>query len=265
MRRLLLPTLLPTLLALFLCLLAQGAGASDFEREKRWAAEIVPALVVGDPVYLKAATGKDFLSLLTEAKNADSAVVIVHGTGVHPDHGVIGSLRVTLADAGITTLAIQMPIAAKEATVNDYYPQLFPDASNRIAVAAAFLQKKGYRKIALVSRSMGSWMSNVYLDETPNPPYAAWVCMGLTGGFTARLFGISFPMLSVKIPILDIFGENDATPGVVAAAGRRLTSLEGVPGSRQVRIAGADHYFNGKENELAVIIAAYLKERWSKQ
>ena len=246
-----------------LCGLALDALASDYEREKRWADEVVPGLVVGDAVYVKAATGKEFLALFAEAENPRGAVVIVHGLGMHPDHNIISVLRAKLTEMGYTTLSIQMPVAAAAARAEAYYPALFPDALNRIGLAGEYLQKKGYKKIALISHGLGSWMSNVYLDQTADAPYALWVCMGLTGGFRSRVMGMSLPMLSVKIPILDVYGEKDMPPVLGAAAGRER-SIADVPGSRQVKITGADHFYGGKGNELAQAVAEYLKERWDK-
>ena len=252
-----------SLLLVILGLFMLGASASDYEREKRWADEVVPSLVVGDAVYIKAATGKEFLALLAEAKNPQGAAVIVHGLGLHPDHSNIGVLRAKLTEMGYTTLSIQMPVAAAAARSEAYYPMLFPDALNRIALAGEYLQKKGYKNVALISHGLGSWMSNVYFDQTAETPYSVWVCMGLTGGFTTRVMGMNLPMLSVKIPILDVYGEND-TPPVLGAAARRARSIADVPGSRQVKIAGADHFYAGKGNELAQAVDEYLKERWVK-
>ena len=259
------------LLLAYLCIFAPGALAaapdatltSDYEREKRWADEVVPGLLVGDPVYLTAATGKELLALHAEAKSPLGAVVIVHGLGLHPDHSIIGVLRTTLAEMGYTTLSIQMPIRAAAERSEAYYPMLFPDALNRISLAGEYLQKKGYKNIALISHNMGSWMSNVYLNQAAHAPYSAWVCMGLTGGFTTRILGMDLPLLSVMIPILDVYGENDMPP-VLNAAARRKRSIADVPGSNQVMIAGADHFYSGKGNELARAIADYLKERWPK-
>ena len=248
-----------TILGLF----ALGALASDYEREKRLADEVVPSLVVGDPVYIRAATGKEFLSLLAEANNSQGAAVIVHGLGMHPDFSNVGVLRTKLTEMGYTTLSIQMPVAAAAARSEAYYPELFPDALNRIALAGEYLQKKGHKNIALISHGIGSWMSNVYLDQTADTAYSVWVCMGLTGGFTTRVMGMNLPMLSVKIPILDVYGEND-TPPVLGAAARRARSIADVPGSRQVKIAGADHFYAGKGNELAQAVAEFLRERWAK-
>lgn len=243
-----------TLLIVFSFLFLSGtpvAHAQDFAREQRWADEIVPALVVGEPVWLTGAAQRKFLGLYTEAKDAKAAVVLVHGIGVHPDFGVIGALRVSLADAGYTTLSIQMPVQKSDAGSKDYYPVVFPDAVERIRAASRWLQGKGKGRIVLLSHSMGSWMSNVYYEETADAPFAAWICMGLTGGYGG--------MGNVKVPVLDLYGENDL-PSVLRADWRRKLAIGGIDGSRQVRIEGADHHYAGKEKALSAVIDTFLRE-----
>ena len=78
-----LTTLLLTLL------LALPACASDYAREQRWADEVTPAVLVGDPVWLQQVNGHKFLGLYTEAQQAHAAILIVHGRGVHPDWNLI--------------------------------------------------------------------------------------------------------------------------------------------------------------------------------
>lgn len=245
-------------LALVLCAAVLGgaagvASAQDYEREKRWAAEVIPALVVGDAVQIKASSGREFLGIYTEAKNAKAALVLVHGVGVHPDHGVIGILRTRLADLGYTTLSIQLPVQAKEAGVDDYYPKVFADAADRMARAAEWLRSKGQTRLVLISHSMGAWMANEYLDtQHAQTPYRAWVVMGLTGGY-------SWTMRRYKFPVLDVYGEKDLEP-VMKAEGRRKGALDAGNGSRQVRIAGADHHYDKREAELTAAIDAFLRD-----
>lgn len=236
------------------CLLttAQRALAQDFEREKRWSEEIVPALVVGDAVWLSGPGERKFLGLHTETRGARVAVLLVHGVGVHPDFGVIGTLRASLADAGYTTLAIQMPVQRSDAGLNDYFPAVFPNAVERIRSAARWLQGRGATRIVLLSHSMGSWMSNVYYEQTTDSPFAAWICMGLTGGYGN--------MRNVKVPVLDLYGENDL-PSVLRADWRRRATVALIDGSRQSRIAGADHHYAGKESALAGVIDGFLREQ----
>src|SRR5204862_4305426 len=130
------------------------------EREKRWAAEIVPNLVVGDAVQLRLPSGREFLGLHTERKGAPAAVLLLHGVGVHPDHGVIGILRVALADMGYATLSVQLPVQKSDAQLAAYYPTVFPDALERIGIAASWLQKRDYRREGFVSHGMGPRMEN---------------------------------------------------------------------------------------------------------
>lgn len=243
---------------LLLVLLPVSALASDRAREKRWADEILPQLVVGEAVWLKHADG-EFLGLLTEAKGATTAIVLAHGVGVHPDHGLMGPLRTQLADAGFTTLSIQMPIAAAEAKLEDYYPKLFPSAGARLAIAGEHLRAKGYRRVVLLAHSMGAWMANVYLDQADSTPYAAWVTLGVTGRYTTRIFALDLPMLRVDLPLLDVYGSDDDRPGVLASSGARASSLSGIAGSRQVRVEGADHFFARKEGDVVRVVGDWLK------
>lgn len=240
-------------LALLLMMAALPAGAQDYAREKRWADEVVPGLVVGDAVWLETSAGRKFLAIHAPAAKPRGAVVIVHGIGVHPDHGVIGVLRSRLTDLGWTTLSIQMPVQAADARSEAYYPALFPEAMDRIGRAAAWLAGKGDARIALVSHSLGSWMSNEYFDTVTGTPFRAWACLGLTGGYSLSTW-------NSPRPILDVYGEKDLEPSVGAAWRRRLTLASAPEGSRQVMIAGADHFYAGREDELARTIDGWLAE-----
>ena len=73
----------PLLLGLFF---VTGALASDLDKEKRWASQIVDFLMDGDAVYLYDGRS-EFLALETPAEDGSTqrAAVIMHGTGVHPN------------------------------------------------------------------------------------------------------------------------------------------------------------------------------------
>jgi len=245
---------MPRPLALAVLLFACNmAFAQDYEREKRWRDEVVPSIVVGEPVVLKTAAGREFLGIFTEAPLAKGALLIIHGVGVHPDHGVIGTLRVKLAERGWTTLSVQMPVLAADAGAEDYYAKVFPEALERIGTAVTWLKAHSPARLAMVSHGMGSWMANEYLDAVPGAPVSAWVCISLTGGFSwARYFS--------KIPTLDVYGENDLPP-VLSASWRRSLALRTMAGaSRQEVIAGADHFYAGREEALAQAVDAWLTQ-----
>jgi len=60
------------------------------------------------------------------------------------------------------------------------------------------------------------------------------------------------------VPVLDLYGENDL-PGVSRADWRRRLKLDAVPGSAQVMIGGADHFYVGRETQLEAAIQEFLE------
>ncbi len=225
-------------------------GQTDAAREARWRAEVEPNIVVGDAQTLKTNEGREFFTIFTEGKQNDVAFVLVHGVGVHPDFGLIGRLRILLADAGYATLSIQMPVLANEGATPEAYQSTFPDAAARIASAHTWMRERGHTKIVLASHSMGAWMSNVYFQNTANSPYSAWIAMGVTG----RILSIG----SNSLPILDIYGEKDIAPNLSRAWMRRMY-LWFSPRSEQTVISGADHHYAGKEKEAASAMIAFVQ------
>jgi dienelactone hydrolase len=235
------------LLALLAPALAQAQA--DYAREKRWADEITPAILVGDPLYLALPSGHKFLAIHAPRAQARAGVIVVHGPGVHPDWGLINPLRSLLAEQGYATLSVQMPVLAADARGEQYAP-LFAEAVERLQAAVAFLRDKGHRKIAVVSHSAGGRMSNEFLNR--GGAIDAWVAIGLPGVYTQPE--------NFKVPVLDLYGENDL-PAVLQNADRRADALRRVRGSAQIRVAGADHFFNGRENELVSQVRLFLDQR----
>jgi len=220
---------------------------ADYVREKKWADEITPGIVVGDPVYLEEKAGHKFLTIYTAAPNAQAGLVIVHGIGVHPDHGLIGTLRSALVDHGYTTLSVQMPVLAAEANADDYR-STFDEAAERLKITVDFLQAKGYKKIAIVSHSMGSRMTHAYLTREPSASIRAWVCIGLGGEDDFRHMTLS---------VLDLYGENDL-PAVLQGAQKRAASIKDLPQSQQVMAPQADHFFDNQQTELVRYVKDFL-------
>ena len=65
---------------------SRSAVAQDYDREQRWADQILPALMVGDAVWLEQANGHKFLTLYTVAEKPRGALIIAHGRGWSPDY-----------------------------------------------------------------------------------------------------------------------------------------------------------------------------------
>lgn len=234
------------LFALSLVLSATALAAPDYAREKRWDEEVSPGIVVGEPLYLEQKNKHKFLAIYTAAPKARMGVVVVHGIGIHPDWGMIGTLRQRLPDQGYTTLSIQMPVLAVEAKYEDYVAH-FPDAVERLRLAVAQLRSKGYRKVAIVSHSLGSIMTHEYLTAHPNGA-DAWASLGISRGRGYEKTGV---------PVLDLFGAND-NPPVLVDATKRKGSLAGKAGSKQVVVPGANHFFADREDAMVRAVKEFL-------
>lgn len=140
-----------------------------------------------------------------------------------------------------------MPVLAQEARAEEYGATL-GEAGERLKAAVDFLQGKGYRKIAIVSHSMGSRMTHYYLARDPGTPVKAWVCIG---------WGSEGDFGQLKFPVLDLYGEKDL-PSVLQGSQRRAASINDQKRSRQIMAPGADHFFNNQHGELVRYVREFL-------
>ena len=224
------------------------ASAQDYERESRLAEQTLATLVVGDPVQIEQKDGHRFLALYTRAARERGAIVIAHGRGWSPDYDLYGDLRTQLAEAGYSTLSIQMPVLPGTAKLGDYLP-IFPDADERLSLAIKWLRTNGAPKVAIVSHSLGATMANHYLINTSDPDVDAWVFLSIINGLE--------DMFRIKIPVLDVFGSVDWDV-TRFGADERKAQIARIAGSRQVMVAGAEHFYEGKREELTALIVEFL-------
>jgi hypothetical protein len=234
-------------------LFAVGATAEagpDIAREKRHADEIVPALVVGDAVWLTTAAGRRFLGLMTDVAQPKGAVILVHGPGWHPDHGITGELRMALADRGYVTLSLQMPVLAASEEDGTKYRELFPEADERIAAGVRMLSDKGFARVAVVSHAMGSGMTYHWLQRSPRAPLFAWVALSFYGSMDDDVATFGFP-------VLDMYGAEDYR-GIRWPAWSRKRVLDRVAGAKQVEVADGGWFLAGGHAAVLRETAAFL-------
>jgi hypothetical protein len=224
---------------------------SDYAREARWAAEFEPALVVGDAVRLAQANGHRFAAVWAHRSGMARAVILVHGIGVHPDHGLTHRLRADLFDAGYATLAIQAPILDMT-TITDAkaYAGLMDEAAERIDLAIDFVRQRGAHQVFLVGHASGAWMVNEFFGKRPDRGVVAWASLGQTGRFTG--FGANKPAT------LDLYPERGSHWARTMAPQRLAHALDVDARSQQQFVSGTDLSFAGAEARVRDAIVGFF-------
>lgn len=235
------------------------AQASDVAKEKRWADQIVDALIDGEAVYLEA-DGHEFLTIYTEAEDeSKKGMIVVHGTGIHPDWDqVVKPIRVEMTTRGWNTLSIQMPILPNEAEYADYVP-LYPEVPGRMKAAEDYLREQGMEEIVVVAHSQGATMSSYYLSRNPSE-VAAFVAIGMGATQKDSHLNSAEALKKINIPVLDLYGSADL-PGVLETSEQRKQSSAHNKAYSQQVIQGAEHFFDGKNAELIKAVDSWLKQR----
>ncbi len=243
-----------------LSLLSMSVNASDIDREKRLASEIIDGIMDGEAEFLKSGD-HEFLGIYTEAEDAKGSVVIMHGRGFHPDWSdVANPLRVGLAERGWNTLSIQMPVLEKEAKYYDYV-EIFPEAIPRIDAAIDFLKEKTNKKIVLIAHSCSVHMTMAWVDAGHMRDVDGYIGIGMGAVDYKQPMQKPFPLEQIKVPVLDVFGQ-DEYPAVKRGAPERLSAIKkaGNKKSDQVTVPNANHYFTDQGEALLDVVSPWLND-----
>jgi hypothetical protein len=229
---------------------------SDYAREARWAQEFEPGVVVGDVLRLNQANGHRFAAISAAKPGQTRVVILVHGMGVHPDHGLTQNLRIALHDQGFATLAIQAPILDPSiVTDGATYASVMAEAAERIEAAIAHARAQGASKVFLVGHTMGAWMVNEYFARRTVPAVGsvtAWASLGMTGKFSS--FGQHKPA------VLDVYPERGSS-WTRTMAPVRLSAAQALdPRAEQRYAAGTDLSFAGKEALVGQWVAEFFNK-----
>ena len=244
-----------------------SGATSDLEKEKRWSEQIADGLLVGEAVQLQAG-GTAFMGIFTEASDGPTgrALILAHGIGAHPDWpDIINPLRSDLPDHGWSTLSIQMPILANDATLKDYAP-LFDEVAPRIDAAIGFLRDQGNQTVVLIGHSLGAGMAASYLSGNGQQGIQGFIAIGLSATAADEKMNSVLALEKIRIPVLDLYGSRDLATVLRSVKARKKAALKaGNSNYRQLEIEGADHFFVGMEDTLNSRIYGWLKTNFEKQ
>lgn len=240
-----------------------AATRSDTAKETRWEEQIVPSLLVGEAVKLKA-DGSPFLALYAPSsdKQTYGGVILIHGIGAHPAWPqIIEPLRINLPEHGWTTLSLQMPILPNGAKLKDYLP-LMPEAPLRIQAGVDYLKRKGIRNIVIIAHSLGTTMADIYLANRPDPAVHGYVAIGMSNPFPKR-YDNATALMKINMPVLDIYGGQDLDAVRAFSKQRAAAARKTNKHYTQIKVPGADHFFTDMQDDLLKRVRGWLMKNIS--
>ncbi len=248
------------LLGFALLAVSFNSHASDLAKEKRWAEQVVDSIMDGEAVMLDDGNSEFLGIYTTAAEDKGRAVIVMHGTGIHPDwQQVIQPLRVGLTEHDWHTLAIQMPILHNEAEYIEYAP-LYDEVAPRIEAAIKHLKDNGAKNIVLVGHSQGASMPAYSLSKNSHD-VTGIVAIGMGAYAEDERMNPINALGKITIPVLDLFGSEDLE-AVMSSIDERAAAAKkaGNTDYPQVKVPGANHMFDGKGDALVEAVAAWLEK-----
>lgn len=235
----------------------------------------------GEKLELKVGDKTAFALFLDQTSSKpQGGVILLHDRGSHLDSAtVIHPLRTRLPEKGWATLSVQLPEVGDKGVEKAWLTQ----SQKIIAAAIDELSRRSITNLALVGHGLGALAATNYLAAGDNLLVKGLVLIGMDG--TPRsdpeLDGAAL-LAKVRQPILDLYGALDLAP-VLASASRRAQAAQRKDGAdssahtlyrdvakgytaeasdsityRQLRIAAADHDFNGQEGQLVRRVLGWL-------
>jgi pimeloyl-ACP methyl ester carboxylesterase len=242
-----------------------SSHASDLAKEKRWADQVVDAIIDGDAVWLNDGSS-EFLGIYTEAEEDQGrSVIVMHGTGIHPNwQQVVQPLRVGLTEHNWNTLSIQMPILPNEAEYHEYAP-LYDEVAPRIDAAIRYLRDNGSKMIALIGHSQGAAMTAYYLSSAEQD-VAGFVAIGMGNLSKEPRMNSVKALEKISVPVLDIYGDDDLDTVLKTAKARTdAAARAGNKNYTQMKIAESNHFFDDRDDALLEAVAGWLEKSAGKQ
>ena len=213
----------------------------------------------GKHLYIDYMFGKySMLEVYNEEHN--TAVLFLHGRGLSPnEQNLANPLRVSMSNL-YNTYSLQLPVLKKQSTYLEY-TKIFYDSDERILSALEHIYKKN-NKVIIIAHSCGVHMLMSFIQNknfTNN--ISSLVLIGSGAVDKGEKLIYEYPYGKIKVPILDLFGENDFNLVLKNANKRKQLIKETSAKSQQIKIKSSDHYHTDNSERVITFVKKWLSNQ----
>ena len=231
----------------------------DKSRESMIYEQSLSEIFDGKHLYIDYKFGKySMLEVYNEDHN--TAVLFLHGRGLSPnEQNLAYPVRVTLSNL-YNTYSLQLPVLKKQSTYLEY-TKIFYDSDERILSALEHIYKKN-NKVIIIAHSCGVHMLMSFIqNKNLTNNISSLVLIGSGAVDKGEKLIYKYPYGKIKVPILDLFGENDFNLVLENANERKQLIKETSAKSQQIEIKSSDHYHTDNSERVITFVKKWLSNQ----
>ena len=190
----------------------------------------------------------------------DTAVLYLHGRGLNPnEQNLAYPIRVGMSDS-YNTYSLQLPVLKKQSTYLEY-TKIFYDSDDRIFSAIKYIYDKN-KKLIIIAHSCGVHMLMSYIkSKNLSKNISSLVLIGSGAVDKGEKLIYEYPYDKIKIPVLDLYGENDFDLVLKNSAKRSEYIKKNNIKSEQIKIKSSDHYHADNSNQVITFVKKWLSNQ----
>ncbi len=232
---------------------------TDKEREAMIYAQNLNEIFDGEHLYIDYKFGKFSMLEIYEEKH-NSAVLFLHGRGLNPNEQNLAYPVRTEMSKIHNTYSLQLPVLKKQSTYLEY-SKIFYDSDERIKSALEYIQNKN-KEIIIIAHSCGVHMLMSYIqNKNLSNNIGSLVLIGSGAVDKGQELIYEYPYGKIKIPILDLFGENDFNLVLKNADIRKQLIKQTSSKSQQIKIKSSDHYHTDNSERVITFVKKWLSNQ----
>lgn len=231
----------------------------DKSRESMIYEQSLSEIFDGKHLYVDYKFGKySMLEVYDEEHN--TAVLFLHGRGLSPnEQNLAYPVRVTMGNL-YNTYSLQLPVLKKQSTYSEY-TKIFYDSDERILSALDHVYKKN-NKVIIIAHSCGVHMLMSYIqNKNLSKNVSSLVLIGSGAVDKGQKLIYEYPYDKIKVPILDLFGENDFNLVLKNANKRKQLIKQTSTKSQQIKINSSDHYHTDNSERVITFVKKWLSNQ----